>query len=77
MQKTTFKKASEIPVNQTEHEKKSKESRCYLEVGERTGCPHNLLADWSQKKEKKTHIYREVGNNKNSTHENRNMLKPM
>lgn len=52
--------------------KKSKESRCYLEVGERTGCPHNLLADWSQKKEKKKHIYREEGN-KNSTHEDRNV----
>lgn len=67
----------EIPANQSDHEKnqKNQDVICKWVSGQDV---LNLLADWSQKKREKKNTFTEKWvNNKNSTHENRNMLKPM
>lgn len=45
-----------------------KESRCYLETGEWTRCPHNLLADWSREVKKSKHTFTENQMKKKTAH---------
>lgn len=69
--KSQLQTSFENAVNQREREEKSKEARCYLEAGERTGSPPIYCFSHRNRKEKKN-IYR-GGWIRRAAHKNKNV----